>query len=243
MSSLPIDASTPHSPSRKRATITRLLKEARRAFSENGLAGARVDDIARAAGVTKQLVYHYFASKEALFASVLDESAEDVLADLLALELDHLPPVEALGVLLRHGFDQYRLDPTLGALAQESLRFREHRVSGTQRNRFIDLAPALVAQMERILQRGAASGEFRPGIDARMFYAAAALLTTGGVTNHYTVSAVAGFDTTSPEGSVAWREYSINFVLATVLAAQRPPLQRTPRSADAPSGKYGGEDA
>ena len=67
-------------PSRKRATLARLLKEARLAFSEKGLAGARVDDIARAAGVTKQLVYHYFQSKEQLFASVLDESAQDLLA-------------------------------------------------------------------------------------------------------------------------------------------------------------------
>ncbi len=236
-----MDASTPSSPSRKRATITRVLKEARRAFSENGLAGARVDDIARAAGVTKQLVYHYFTSKEALFASVLDESAQDVLADLLALELDHLPPVEALRLLLRHGFDQYRLDPTLGSLAQESLRFHEHRENSTQRNRFVDLAPALVAQMERILLRGVASGDFRPGIDPRMFYAASALLTTGGFTNHYTVSAVAGFDTTSREGSVAWREYSIDFVLSTALAVQRPPLRRPElqpaRSAEAPGGK------
>ena len=74
------DVDTPASPSRKRATIGRLLKEARQAFSEKGLAGARVDDIARAAGVTKQLVYHYFNSKDQLFASVLDESAQDVLA-------------------------------------------------------------------------------------------------------------------------------------------------------------------
>lgn len=227
------------SPSRKRATLSRLLKEARIAFSEKGLAGARVDDIARAAGVTKQLVYHYFSSKEQLFASVLDESAQDVLADLVALELDHLPPVEALRVFLQHAIDQYRLDPTLGSLAQESLRFHEHHTHPVERNRFVDLAPALVAQMERILQRGAASGEFREGVDARMFYAACALLTTGGFTNHYTVSAVAGFDTTSAAGAAAWREFSVDFVLSTLLAGDRPPLKRPASTAlaDAPRGQ------
>jgi AcrR family transcriptional regulator len=143
------DTGTLISPSRKRATISRVLKEARHAFSEKGLAGARVDDIARAAGVTKQLVYHYFDSKEQLFVSVLDESAQDVLADLLALELDHLSPVDALRAFLQHAFDQYRLDPTLGSLAQESLRFHEHNTNSVQRNRFVDLAPALVAQMQR----------------------------------------------------------------------------------------------
>ncbi|MDW3682357.1 TetR/AcrR family transcriptional regulator [Cupriavidus sp. CV2] len=218
------DVDTPASPSRKRATIGRLLKEARQAFSEKGLAGARVDDIARAAGVTKQLVYHYFNSKEQLFASVLDESAQDVLADLLALELDHLPPTQALRVLLEHAFDQYRHDPTLGSLAQEGLRFHEHNAQHA--NRFQARAPALVAQMERILLRGAQCGEFRPDIDARLFYAASALLTTGGFTNRYTVSAVAGFDTTAPQGVAAWRQFSVDFVLAAVLAGERPSLQR-----------------
>lgn len=215
---------TPASPSKKRATIKRLLKEARQAFSEKGLAGARVDEIARAAGVTKQLVYHYFSSKEELFASVLDESAQDVLADLLALELDHLLPTVALRVLLEHAFDQYRSDPTLGPLAQEGFRFHEHHAA--HRVRFADIAPVLVTQMERILRRGAASGEFEQGIDARLFCAASALVTTGGFTNRYIVSALAGFDTTSPEGIDAWRQFSVDFALSAIVTKHRPVLRR-----------------
>ncbi|MDB5932522.1 MAG: bacterial regulatory s, tetR family protein [Polaromonas sp.] len=230
--SLP-DSETPTSPSRKRATIARLLKEARQAFSEKGLAGARVDEIARAAGVTKQLVYHYFSSKEELFASVLDESAQDVLADLLALELDHLPPTQALRVLLEHAFDQYRSDPTLGPLAQEGLRFHEHNTA--HRVRFADIAPALVMQMDHILRRGAATGEFQQGVDARLFCAASALVTTGGFTNRYTVSAVAGFDTTSPEGIAAWRQFSVDFVLAAILANNRPVLRRPAMQGQSPA--------
>lgn len=215
---------TPVPHSRKRATLARLLQEARCAFSERGLAGARVDDIARAAGVTKQLVYHYFGSKEQLFASVLDESAQDVLADLLALELDHLPPTEALRVLLEHSFDQYRTDPALGGLAQESFRLHEHNAGNP--NRFTGLAPTLIHLMERILQRGATSGEFVPDVDVRMFCAASALLATGGFTCRYVVSTVTGFDTTAAEGMAAWRKYSVDFVLAAVRAGDRPALTR-----------------
>lgn len=213
-------------PSRKRTTIALLLKEARKAFAEKGLAGARIDDIARAAGVTKQLVYHYFNSKEQLFAAVLDESAQDVLADLLALELDHLAPAQALRVLLEHSFDRYRTDPSLSSLAQESLRFHEHNAG--HRKRFPELAPILVNLMDRILRRGTASGAFVPGVDARMFCAAAALITTGGFTSRYIVSALAGFDSSGPAGMVAWRQYSVDFVLASVLAGERPALARPP---------------
>lgn len=222
MQARPQETEAPGSVSKKRATLARLLKEARRAFSEKGVDGARVDDIARAAGVTKQLVYHYFSSKEQLFASVLDESAQDVLADLLALELDHLPPTQALRVLLEHSIDQYRSNPSLGALAQES--FRLHERNAGHQNRFTGLAPTLVKIMERILQRGAASGEFVTGVDVGLFWAASALLIAGGFTSRYTVSTLTGFDSASPEGARAWRKYSVDFVLSAVLAGNRPVL-------------------
>ena len=205
---------------KKRQTLARVLKEARLAFSERGLAGARIDDIARAAGVTKQLVYHYFSSKEDLFSSVLDESVQDVLADLLALELDHLPPTQAMRVLLEHSFDQYRTHPALSSLAQESLR--QHELQAGHINRFTKLAPILIRLMEGILRRGEASGEFVTGVDSRLFCAASGLLTTGGFTSRYIVSTLAGFDSTTPEGSSTWRRYSVDFVMATVLTRNHP---------------------
>jgi len=213
-------------PSRKRATLARLLKEARLAFSAKGLAGTRVDDIARAAGVTKQLVYHYFHSKEQLFASVLDESAQDLLADLLTLELDHLPPTEALRVLLMHLLDMYRDDPTLGSLAQESIRLHEH--DDAHQSRFARMAPVLVSFTDRILRRGERTGEFVAGVDARLFCAAAGLLVTSGFTNHYIVSTTVGFDTAGAEGMGAWGQYAVDFVLGAVLAGGRPSLGRQP---------------
>lgn len=222
MSSTPPDKDHPASYSRKRATLARLLRVARKEFSEKGLAGARVDDIARAAGVTKPLVYHYFSSKEELFACVLDESAQDTRADLLALDLDHLPPVTALRTLLEHSFDLYRLDPPLGALTLES--FRQHEHNSEHRKRFTNFAPVLVELMDKILCRGAVSGDFIPNVDARMFCAAAGLITTGGFINRYLTSSVTGFDTTSEQGMGIWRQYSVDFVLATVLTHSRPCL-------------------
>jgi len=212
------------SPSSKKATIARLLQVARAEFSAKGLNGARVEDIARAAGVTKQLIYHYFSSKEQLFACVLDASADKITSELLALELDHLPPRDALRVLLTHACDQYRSDPALGSLAQQGLRYHDDHAS--ERSRFPELVPALTAQMQRLLERGQRSGDFRPDIDARLFHAASSLLTTGGFTNRYMVSAVAGFDTTSPEGMAAWRDFAVNFALSAVLVDLRPGLQR-----------------
>ena len=41
-------------------------------FAQEGLAGARVDAIAEAAGVNKALLYYYFQDKESLYGAVLD---------------------------------------------------------------------------------------------------------------------------------------------------------------------------
>jgi len=55
-------------PERTRA---RILAAALREFSAKGLAGARVEAIARRARVNKRMLYHYFGDKEVLFHAIL----------------------------------------------------------------------------------------------------------------------------------------------------------------------------
>ncbi len=56
------------SPERSR---TRILDAALDEFSLNGFAGARVDAIARRAGLNKQLISHHFGGKRALYEAVM----------------------------------------------------------------------------------------------------------------------------------------------------------------------------
>jgi AcrR family transcriptional regulator len=57
-------------PERSRS---RILEAAVEEFAEKGFAGARVDSIARRAGLNKQLISHHFGGKEGLYRAVLDE--------------------------------------------------------------------------------------------------------------------------------------------------------------------------
>ena len=52
-------------------TRARILKTAERIFSEEGFDGARVDTIAKEAGVNKALIYYYFKSKEEILETIL----------------------------------------------------------------------------------------------------------------------------------------------------------------------------
>ena len=56
---------------RRPETVARILTASEKIFAEKGLAGARTDEIARAARVNKALLYYYFKSKDELYGAVV----------------------------------------------------------------------------------------------------------------------------------------------------------------------------
>ena len=64
------------------ATQERILRAAMAEFSAHGVAGARVDRIAAAAGCNKNLIYIYFGSKEALFTTLLERNLVRVFEEM-----------------------------------------------------------------------------------------------------------------------------------------------------------------
>lgn len=76
-----------------RGTKERIFAAALDEFAEHGLAGARVDRIARRAGINKAMIYYHFESKEALYDHILTVHMEaavsrltDEIADDISLE-------------------------------------------------------------------------------------------------------------------------------------------------------------
>jgi AcrR family transcriptional regulator len=75
--------STPEtSAAASKATQTRrsMVVEARRLFGERGYAATSVDEIVRAAGVTKGALYHHFTGKDDLFRAVVEDVKGEVTA-------------------------------------------------------------------------------------------------------------------------------------------------------------------
>lgn len=74
----------------KEATKRRLLDAATDEFATHGIAGARVDRIAKNAGANKALIYAYFCSKEYLFEMVVQEQV-DLAIKSVPITPDDLP--------------------------------------------------------------------------------------------------------------------------------------------------------
>lgn len=72
------------------ATKARLLDAAFTEFAAYGIAGARVDRIAEAAGANKRLIYAYFGNKEQLFDEVL-RRAMTAGAESVPFDVEDLP--------------------------------------------------------------------------------------------------------------------------------------------------------
>src|SRR5690349_20816476 len=79
---------------RSAETRARILESALREFSSLGLAGARMDQIAAAAGVNKALLYYHFDSKENLYAAAIEMISARVRDQSMAVFLLKVSPGE-----------------------------------------------------------------------------------------------------------------------------------------------------
>ena len=61
-------------------TRARLLSAARRAFAEEGYAGASMDELTAGAGLTRGALYHNFGDKKGLLQAVIDQIDAEMLA-------------------------------------------------------------------------------------------------------------------------------------------------------------------
>jgi len=79
-----------------------LLELAKRAFSDRSYDEVSIDDLAKVAGISKGLLYHYFPTKRDLYVAGLREIA-DALVDAVIQVSEDLPPIDRI----RHSVDAY----------------------------------------------------------------------------------------------------------------------------------------
>ena len=131
-------------------------------FTEKGFAGARIEEIARRAGVSKGTLYLYFETKEDMFRAVVREvvapNVETVRAAFLTLDL---PFADVLRMFLPR-FAKIATTVPIGAVAKmvvgESRNFPE--LAKVWHDDVILKAVGLIAEL---IERAQAKGEVRPG--------------------------------------------------------------------------------
>jgi TetR/AcrR family transcriptional regulator len=152
-------------PEASRSTI---LAAALAEFAAQGLAGARMDAIAVAAGVNKALLYYYFRSKDELYSAVLEEFFRRLQARIShALDSD-ASPSERILLYARAHFDSVSESLHYARLFQREM-MSAGREGSPRFSHIVDqyIRPISVRVLE-VLRQGIAAGEFR-SIDPAQF--------------------------------------------------------------------------
>ncbi len=147
---------------RKPYDIDSLTDVALRVFAERGYDGASMDDVARAAGITKASIYHHVSGKEALLERGLGRAL-----DALFAILEEPASLDGRAIdRLRHIVGRVA-ETTLRLLPELTVLFRIHGASKSERNA-VERRRAFDRVVTEIIGQAQRDGEARADLDPRL---------------------------------------------------------------------------
>ncbi|GAA4244987.1 TetR/AcrR family transcriptional regulator [Dactylosporangium darangshiense] len=145
-------------------SVAAILDAAAKLLSERP--HASMEEVARAAGLTRQTVYAHFPSRDALIGALTDRATDRVAAALEGADLDTGPAGEALLRLVQLSWDTFDAEPFLLATPGP------HTDPETDRRRHRTVFDVL----GEVVERGQRTGEFDPELPPGWIVAATAAL-------------------------------------------------------------------
>lgn len=187
------------------ASRGRILAAATTEFATKGFGDARVDEIARSAGINKRMLYHYFGNKDDLFQAVLEEIYDTICFSGQALDFDSMSPRDGLMALVDFVWDYYLANPeSITLLNTENLHQARH-LRNSERAR--EMHPPFESAIEQLTRRGVEAKVFHPGIDPVDLYVTIVSLVYYYLSNSATLSVAFGRDLREAEQLGRWREH------------------------------------
>jgi len=175
-------------PKAPEANRARIVQAAIDEFAARGFKGASMDAIAARTHTTRALINYYFGSKEKLYIAVLEQVYAEIREAEGKLDLDHLPPVEAVRRIVEFTYSYYVAHEGFVRLvvAENQARGRHLKKSRAMRT----LNRPIIERLAQVMARGRAEGLFRPDADPVEVHKSIAALGMFNVTNRYTFGAI-----------------------------------------------------
>ena len=147
----------------KEETVQRILSATRELLVEGGVHGLTVEGVSGRSGVAKTTIYRRYRSKDDLALAVLLQMVQDVVAvpelddtraELVAFVHGAVRVLGStiMGRVMQGLVSDFAADPELGRAFREQIVARR------------------MAEVRRLVERGTARGDLRPGLDEEMVH-------------------------------------------------------------------------
>jgi len=138
----------------REATRDKIINAAVALFAENGLAGTSVSQIAKQAGISVGLMYHYYKTKEEIFAQLVEFAKKEVLEFAEALNNEQSPKKTILDIADEMVKEwQSGLEFSQWIILSNNLTDDELSYHGTE----------FVSSLENLIKKGQKQGDFKAG--------------------------------------------------------------------------------
>ena len=215
---------------RAKDTQGEILDAAERIFAEVGFEGARLQEIADKAGVTKAMVHYYYESKEKLYQAVLDR----VLFELIKLVQDVTTRggtrIEQLDLFINEFFDYVARHPNFSRLG-----FAGGGAEARYFDTIVEFFGPVLTRGAKFVNKGVSEGLFKP-VDPQMLFFAMYNCITGYFADARFISLIIQEDANSQAKVDAARE-NLRQMFFGALGVDVPPAQPrrgNPRSTPRP---------
>jgi AcrR family transcriptional regulator len=197
------------------ATRRDIIEVATEEFARNGLSGSRIDEIAAKTKTSKRMIYYYFGDKEGLYLAVLEAAYQRIRAIEAELDLEHLPPVEALKTLVEFTFDyQNTHEDFIRLVMIENI----HHGAYLKKSKVVqDLNVTVIDAIRDIYDRGRREGLFRDDLDPIDIHFAISAPCFFNVSNRATFSNIFKRDMSAPEALKRRRASIVEMVVRYVM--------------------------
>lgn len=191
-------------------TKRNIIEVATEEFAENGLSGARIDEIAAKTKSSKRMIYYYFGDKNGLYLKVLENAYSRVRATEATLDLEDLPPLEALEKLVRFTFDHHNSNEAFIRLVMiENIHHGEYLAKSPVVQK---LNVTAIDAVRKLYQRGVKQGVFRAGLDPVELHWQISALCFFNVSNRATFSKIFKRDLGSRKSRTSLRDAAVDMI-------------------------------
>lgn len=191
-------------------TKSKILAAAENEFSNKGYFGARIDEIAKTAGVNKRMIYEHFGNKDELYQKVLISVYEKLAVEERAFFVDQIDPKLAIKNIVYVYFKFLEETPSfVRMLMWENL----NSAQCLSRDEVRQLKEPTINYIKEQIKRGKEQGIFKEDADEYQIVVSLLSFEFSYFSNMHTLSAILNKDMSSGSEIMKRADFISNMIL------------------------------